>query len=207
MSTSESTLQSASFAAASIQDFLHALAAKSPTPGGGAVAALVGAIAAAQAQMVVEYSVGKKSLAPHQALLLDYRGRLERMRLLFLRLMDEDAAAYAQLSPWLKLPATERDSTADFHAALTAALRAPQSVLALANELLDYCRALIPITNPALASDLGVAQDAAAACGRSALRNVEINLPLLSDIEAQARERAITDELSSHMRKLVSAMA
>ena len=40
--------------------FLTDLAARSPTPGGGSLAALLGALAASQAQMVIAYTLGKK---------------------------------------------------------------------------------------------------------------------------------------------------
>ena len=43
---------------ASLLNLLESLAAKQPTPGGGAVASLTAAIGAALAQMVVNYSLG-----------------------------------------------------------------------------------------------------------------------------------------------------
>ena len=50
----------------SLNDFLTALAAKQPAPGGGSVAALAGALAAAMGEMVLNYSIGKKDLAAHE---------------------------------------------------------------------------------------------------------------------------------------------
>lgn len=207
MSTMATDNGSRPLAANSIADFLKVLAAKTPSPGGGCTAALAGALAAAQAQMVVEYSIGKKSLAAHQTTLTEYRQRLENIRVLFLRLMDEDAAAYAQLSPWLKQAPAERGAAAAFQSAVIAALRAPQTTLALANELLECCFALAQISNPVLVSDLRVAEDIAAACGRSALRNVDINLPLLPNAQTYAQERAMTDELSAHLKELIAKIA
>ena len=49
-----------------IGDFLNAAAAKQPAPGGGSVAALAGALAAAMGEMVLNYTVGKKNLAQHE---------------------------------------------------------------------------------------------------------------------------------------------
>ena len=51
---------------ASLNDFLNAAAAKQPAPGGGSVAALAGALAASMGEMVLNYSVGKKSLVAHE---------------------------------------------------------------------------------------------------------------------------------------------
>lgn len=206
MSSITSDTETHSFASDSITGFLGALAAKTPAPGGGCTAALAGALAAAQAQMVVEYSIGKQSLMDDQKELLEYRQRLEKIRHLFLRLMDEDAAAYTQLSPWLKQTLDQRRASPGFQAAVTASLRAPQTTAALANELLECCAALTQISNPMLASDLQVAQDIAAACGRSALRNVDINLPLLPDLKTQQTERTMTDEIATHLKQLIAKM-
>ena len=52
----------------SVDELLAEIGAKSPTPGGGAVACVTAALAAALGRMVVNYSVGKPSLAEHDAL-------------------------------------------------------------------------------------------------------------------------------------------
>ena len=54
-----------------LADFLNAAAAKQPTPGGGSIAALAGALAASMGEMVLNYSIGKKSLAEHEPALRD----------------------------------------------------------------------------------------------------------------------------------------
>jgi formiminotetrahydrofolate cyclodeaminase len=43
-----------------VSEFLDNLAAKSPTPGGGAVAALTGAMAASLTEMACNLTIGKK---------------------------------------------------------------------------------------------------------------------------------------------------
>ena len=53
---------------------LEAIAAKQPTPGGGAVASLTAALAAATARMVLHYSLGKPLLAEHARWALDRIG-------------------------------------------------------------------------------------------------------------------------------------
>ena len=52
-------------ASTSLDSFLTAAAAKKPTPGGGSVTALVGALAASMGEMVLNYSIGKKDLAAY----------------------------------------------------------------------------------------------------------------------------------------------
>src|SRR5437763_2307673 len=85
-------------AGTTIRDFLDAAAAKQPAPGGGSVAALAGALAAAMGEMVVNYSVGKKDLAAHQPELREALAELTRGRAVMLELMVEDQAAFEALT-------------------------------------------------------------------------------------------------------------
>src|SRR5213592_1840346 len=82
----------------SLKDFLSAAAAKQPAPGGGSVTALVGALAAAMGEMVVNYSIGKKDLAEHQPTFHHALAELSRARALLLELMVEDQAAFDALT-------------------------------------------------------------------------------------------------------------
>lgn len=178
-----------------IDAFLAALAAKSPTPGGGAVASLTGALASALASMVVAYSLGRKSLDLHQPDLRDAAASLERARSIMLQLADEDAAAYAWLSDLMKRPESDPDRVAHFPAAVTAALQAPRATLAAAADLLRRLESLAPITNRHLRSDLAIAAILADATCRAAAWNVRINLPLLATDQQRAVFAAEVDAL------------
>src|SRR3954454_25286857 len=92
-----------------IDAFLTAAAAKQPTPGGGSVTALAGALAAAMGEMVLNYSVGKKSLAQFQPELQAGLRELGRARGLLLQLMEEDQVAYEALTAARKLPESNID--------------------------------------------------------------------------------------------------
>src|SRR5260221_14051228 len=71
-------------------EFLDAAAAKRPTPGGGSITALVGALAASMGEMTLNYSVGKKGLEAHQEQLKSALVGLTRARGLLVQLMTED---------------------------------------------------------------------------------------------------------------------
>src|ERR1700722_4002437 len=88
-----------------IEQFLAATAAKQPTPGGGSVAALAGALAAAIGEMALNYSVGRKDGAKVDPQLKPAVAELERARELLLHLMVEDQAAFEAMGAALKLPA------------------------------------------------------------------------------------------------------
>ncbi len=179
------------FADLSVRDFLAHTAAKQPTPGGGAVAGVCGALAAALGQMVVSYSLGKKNLAEHQALLEDAAKRLERARAMLLELADEDAAAYGLVNELSKLPENEPRRTSELPAAQEAAVNVPLAVAAVGVDVLRLLRDLCGKSNAHLRSDLAIAAVLAEATTRSAHWNVLINTPALADParrEAKARE-------------------
>ncbi len=155
---------------------LEAIAAKTPTPGGGAVAGSVGAIAASLAHMVVAYSLGKKNLAQHQPALEAASRQLLRISQMYVQLAEEDAAAYGLVNALQKLPETDPRRVAELPGAQRAAVDVPLAAMALSVELLRLCEALQPMTNVYLKSDLGIATVLAEATSRSSGWNVHINL-------------------------------
>lgn len=171
------------FEQSSLSDFLASVAAKTPAPGGGAVACTTGALAASLAQMVVAYSEGRKSLAEHQPLLESARARLERSRALFLELAEEDARAYERLNELSRKAATDHAAKDAIPAAALDAARPPLACLAAAVGLLRLCEELCGRTNPHLRSDLAIAAVLAEACAASAAWNVRINMPSLPAAE------------------------
>ena len=81
-----------------IDQFLNAAAAKQPAPGGGSVTALAGALAASRGEMVLNYSVGKKSLAAHEPAFQAALAEFHRLRAMMLQLMVEDQLAYEAIT-------------------------------------------------------------------------------------------------------------
>jgi formiminotetrahydrofolate cyclodeaminase len=120
-----------SFADLTLTQFIDAVGAKVPAPGGGAVASTVGAIAAALGRMVVSYSIGKKNLAEHQPLLVDADARLLRAAKVLMLLADEDAAAYSAVNELSKLPEGD-PRRVELAAAQAASTQVPLSVAAAA---------------------------------------------------------------------------
>lgn len=193
-----------SFATLTLREFLVQTAAKQPTPGGGAVAGAAGALAAALAQMVVSYSLGKKNLATHQPLLEDAAKRLERARAMLLELADEDAAAYGLVNELTKLPETDARRITELPAALRASVDVPLSVAACATDLLRLMRDLAGKSNAYLRSDLAIAAVLAEATARSAAWNVNINVPQLADPMQREQVTRQTRELVEHAKSLAA---
>lgn len=164
-------------------DLLAALAAKTPTPGGGAVAGATGALACGTAGMVVSYSVGKKDLAVHRERLEGVAKQLEAWRGEFLSLADADAEAYGRLNALQKAAAGGNAEEGEMSRAIEAALGVPVRCLRLSVDVARQCLELAPITNRHLRSDLAIAGVLACAAAESAMWNVRVNLPLVADAE------------------------
>jgi formiminotetrahydrofolate cyclodeaminase len=78
-----------SLAKLSIDEFLEQLASRTPTPGGGSVAALTGALAAGLGQMVAAYTLGRPKFAAVAPQVQNLAERQHRARQHLRQLMDE----------------------------------------------------------------------------------------------------------------------
>jgi formiminotetrahydrofolate cyclodeaminase len=182
----------------SIRELLDAVGAKTPTPGGGAVASITAALGAALAGMVVAYSTGRKKLAEHAALHAEASETLADVGRRALDLARADAEAYARLNALWKLDEADERRRREFPAAVRDAIDAPARVLRLARDLLDLLGRLDGRTNAMLESDRAIAAILADAAARAAAWNVRINLPLVDDAaEAERIERETADHLAA----------
>lgn len=160
---------------------LESTAAKVPSPGGGAVASITAALAAALAQMVVAYSVGKKSLAAHQADLESAIKSLTNARAILLELAEEDAEAYGSVNELSRLPEGDARRQRELPAAIRACIQVPMATIAACTDLLMLCDTLAPMTNRMLHSDLAIAAILAEAAAKASLWNVRVNAALLHE--------------------------
>jgi formiminotetrahydrofolate cyclodeaminase len=191
----------------SVAGFLDALAAKTPAPGGGASACVAGALAAAQAEMVVAYSLGKKNLAEHQGRLESARAALAATRTVLLELADEDAAAYAELNRLQKLPEGDPARRGE-PAATRRCVEIPAAALAACVNMLRLLADLPAITNKQLRSDLAIAATLAEAAARACDWNVRINVSFVTGqdwatkIAAEAaRELKVAADLAAGVQR------
>lgn len=176
-----------SLAQLTLDDFLDRLGSKDPVPGGGAAAGVTGAIGAALTLMVVNYSIGRKSLAQHQEELQSIESDLRDLRAQMMHLADEDASAYAELSALWGLPKDDPKRIEGWNLALDRAIAVPTGIMDAGAKLLDLCARLAPICNKNLLSDLAGASALGEACVRAAGQNVRVNASMLDDTDATER--------------------
>lgn len=183
----------------SIGGFLDDLASSAPTPGGGSVAALGGAMAAGLVSMVCALTIGKKQYAEFDAELRGVRDQAEALRADLQRLADEDIAVFSRLSAAYKLPRTTDADAATRQAAIQHVTRqaaeVPLQVARAAAALLPLCTSVTNRCSRMIVSDIGVAAALAHATVQSALMNVEINLAALEDQRYVREIRAQIEDL------------
>lgn len=168
----------------SVSGFLAALASKSPTPGGGAAAAVTLAQSAALGSMVIAYTEGKAKWSSHAALHEHAASFLAQVRLEAVALADRDASAYRALNALWSIPREERARDPRWQPALDEAIAAPSAIADLACATIVLLSRLEGRTSTLLASDLRIARLFAEASLEAALANVEVNVPLLECVDA-----------------------
>jgi formiminotetrahydrofolate cyclodeaminase len=190
-----------------IEKFLDASAARQPTPGGGSVTALAGALAASMGEMVVNYSLGKKDLEAYADELKPALAEYHRARGVLAQLMVEDQEAYAALTAARKLPETAADRAAQVSAALAACIRVPEAMAATGVAVLELCDRIVNFVNPWLLSDLAVCADLSMAAVRCAVYNVRANLPSVPDEAERQRIEASLFQLLSRAGILIQQVS
>lgn len=164
----------------SVRDFAAAVAAKTPTPGGGSVAGVVAVLATALGEMALNFTRGKKKFAQHEEVYGHISHRLEKTRAMFQDLVADDVSAYSLYRD----AAAMADGPAKTEAtqlALVAAINVPRMMTKLALSMMEDLQALSDKCNPYLISDLVAGAALAAATIRLCDYNVRINVPQLAD--------------------------
>ncbi|HWQ80244.1 MAG TPA: cyclodeaminase/cyclohydrolase family protein [Anaerovoracaceae bacterium] len=203
-----------------IKEFSDLLASREPAPGGGSTAALSGALAASLTVMVAELSFGKKS---YEALEDGIKSRFrdeseeaERLRTVFLNLVDEDTKAFNVYMDALKMPAeteAERTKRAEsMEQASLATLNVPLEVAENCVRILKNQHTVAEYGNKNAASDIGVGALLAFTGLEGAVLNVKINLPAISDekIKRTALKRTAeylreAEELKADIMRIVNS--
>ena len=189
-----------------MQAYLDDAAANKPTPGGGSVAALVGALATTMASMAANFTVGKEKYRDVEPQIQAHLKSLEEARSKFVDLMHRDMEAYAAVMAAYRQPKetdAEKQARAEaIQASLTNSMQVPLQATEEALGVLEASAELADIANANLLSDVAVAAvlaEAALAAGRV---NVEVNLAGIKDQELVAATTATLDQRQAEAGRL-----
>ena len=196
-----------SLSSQSVSAFAAALGSNAPTPGGGAASALVGALAAALAEMVARFTVGRAKYREVEPQAQDIVQQAQEAREALVALVADDATAFQTVSAAYALPKageTERQARgAAIHDALQQAMQPPLHTLRRSLAVMKLAREIAQIGNTTVLSDAACAATLGEAAIRAAALNVLANVALLPGDEtataALAEARAACDE-ALHLR-------
>lgn len=179
----------------SVRDFAAATAAKTPTPGGGSVAGVVGALGVALGEMTLNFTKGKKKFAEHEEYYAHLSERLEKARSMFMDLVADDMAAYKLYQQTMKADdGPEKDEA--MQVAIAAAIAVPREMMKLGLALMADLKELSDKCNTWLISDLVAGAVLATATIRLSNYNVRINVPSVTDKQAgEDMRQASADDL------------
>jgi methenyltetrahydrofolate cyclohydrolase len=175
-------------------EFLARLGSADPTPGGGAAAAVVGALGAALVEMTANLTIGKPRLADVQDKAQRIQQRAAELRASLERLGAADSEAFDAVSAAYKLPRTDDAQKAQRAEAIQAALHiaadVPLETARVSAEVVALAEEAAPVLNHAVISDVLVGALLAEAALKSAALNVEINLASMTDARSVERYSA-----------------
>lgn len=182
-----------------LTEFAEETASESPAPGGGSIAAYMGALGAALSTMVANLSAHKPGWDDRWKEFSDYAERGHALMTRLLALVDEDTAAFNKIMAVFSMPkATPEEKAARAEALETATLYAtevPLRTMEASYEVFDYAEAMAREGNPASVSDAAVGALAARAAVVGALLNVRINAAGLKNRENAEKLLTRADEI------------
>src|SRR5205085_2323094 len=142
-----------------LRQFCNETLSDSPAPGGGSVAALMGALGASLGGMVANLSAGKRGWEDKLKYFSDRAVKAQQLKDEMLLLVDEDTAAFNQVMAAFALPkgsAKERSArTATIQAANKLAAEVPLRIMQTASKAYDLLAEMAARGNPASISDVG----------------------------------------------------
>ncbi len=173
-----------------LRQFCNEILSDSPAPGGGSVAALMGALGASLGGMVANLSAGKRGWDDRLSFFSDWAVKGQQLKDELLFLVDEDTAAFNKVMAAFGLPKDSAEEKAARSKAIQAAnqyaAEIPLAVMETASRSYDLLAQMAEKGNPASISDVGVGLLATRACIEGAAMNVRINLSGLKDEKVKA---------------------
>ena len=179
----------------SIHAYLEALSAHEPTPGGGSVAALVGALAAGLGVMVANFTLGRKKYVSVSAEVEERVANLSQSLQVLEDLVQEDITAYGAVGAGFAMPHgtdTERAARSR-HRYQQASVQATEVLFAIADACVGVCNHALWLAehgNSNLVADAVMAVLLAEAALQGSVITIRSSLGFIKDPSVVATMRA-----------------
>lgn len=188
-----------------VKGFAEETSRESPAPGGGSVAAYMGALGAALGTMVANLSSHKPGWDDRWEEFSRWADKGQALSDELLVLVDEDTRAFNKIMEAFGLPKkTDEDKrlrSEAIQAATLFATQVPLQTMQAAFGAFELCQAMAEQGNPNSVSDAGVGALAARAAVLGAGLNVKINAASLKDRETADKMIAEAEQLIAEAQK------
>ncbi len=159
-----------------LNNFADETASESPAPGGGSIAAYVGALGVSLATMVANLSSHKKGWDDRWQEFSNWAEKGQQYKNELLQLVDADTAAFNKIIEAFALPKSTAEEKAQrtdaIQQAIKYAIEIPFKVMQTAAASMELVKAMAAVGNPNSVSDAGVG----ALCIRSAVMGAFMNV-------------------------------
>lgn len=190
-----------------ISEFAADLASATPTPGGGAAAAVLGTTGIALGEMVGNLTIGKKKYANVEAQVKEAMAKLTPCREPMLAMFKKDADAFDGFGAAMKLPKdTDEEKAARTDAmqkALKGATLSPDATAELGIKALREVYEIAKVGNTHAISDCGCGALALHASINAAVLNMYINLPGIKDEDFRGKYQARAESYEKEAKELL----
>ena len=162
-----------------LSDFADETASESPAPGGGSIAAYIGALGVSLGTMVANLSSHKKGWDERWEEFSNWAEKGQQYKNELVRLVDADTKAFIQIMDAFSLPKSTDEEKANRKVAIQKAtkraIEIPFAVMENAYASMEVIKAMAETGNPSSVSDAGVGALCARSAVMGAFMNVRIN--------------------------------
>ncbi len=185
----------------SLKKFADETASESPAPGGGSIAAYLGALGISLGTMVANLSSHKKGWDDRWKEFSDWAEKGQAIKDQLIKMVDEDTRAFNKIMDALGLPkSTDTEKTMRKQAIQEAthyAIEIPLRVMQLSLSSFDIIKAMAETGNPNSVSDAGVG----ALCARSAVYGAYLNVKINA---AGYEDKAYVEQTLKHANEMLT---
>ncbi len=188
--------------------FLDRLSSGTPTPGGGSVSALAGALSASLVAMVAGLSSKKDKTKKKGMERIRRKGLSIQKRLV--RAIDEDSKSFDAVIQAFRLPRNSEKErlrrAREIQKAYQKATLTPQLVCQQSLQLLEYSKTLVLKGNPNAISDAGVAAFLAEAAFAGGVLNININLAAVTEKRYSKKKNLLMKDWARKRNQVMKAI-
>lgn len=169
----------------SFEELVASLSARTPTPGGGAAAALSASLGTSLFLMVIRFSRGKKATEEFDDELATAENDLVKHLDRLLPMAERDCSAFDMVSKAYRLPKESDDEKAvrakAIEEGMIGAMVVPEETLCMVRDVFRSVDPVVRLVSKNIASDLGCGANMLLAAADSAFLNIKINATYLED--------------------------